>query len=268
MSKASNQPCDLIPYLEAMKIIKERYSDISFEEFAMWVFFGGYHYFDEDPDDPDEDSQDWREANDGGFKSYFENDKDMRRALDLFGRVDEGDTIKWEEIRQNLHLRRFSRAEMETFTPPDRWISCEQLLRRWSKLIDKDDAAAKISNLRMDFPVRIVDQTKDMFMYSRNEADLMEQEFRTQSSELGTKQNPNKVSEVTTNWMLQVQAQAAILWEKLQKMGCKPTKNSIKDDLAKWCRENNVRTRTQIFPDAAYIYRHALRNWTPPKKTH
>jgi len=68
----------------------------------------------------------------------------------------------------------------------------------------------------------------------------------------------------STNWKLQVQAEAARMFLKLRAIGCKPTKHSIKDDLAKWCKETGVKTKSLIHPDAEYIYRHALRDWTPP----
>ncbi|SEN29664.1 hypothetical protein SAMN05216404_103296 [Nitrosospira multiformis] len=90
MNMVAGRPDDLIPYLAAADIVKRRYRETTFEEFAMWIFFGGYHYFDEDLDDLDEDSLDWFEANEGGFKSYFQNDEDMRRALELFERLTRG----------------------------------------------------------------------------------------------------------------------------------------------------------------------------------
>lgn len=67
-----------------------------------------------------------------------------------------------------------------------------------------------------------------------------------------------------TNWKMLIQEQAAILWREYKKMDCSPTKNSIKAELAKWCRENNVATKTGINPSEDYISRHVLRKWTPP----
>jgi hypothetical protein len=67
------------------------------------------------------------------------------------------------------------------------------------------------------------------------------------------------------NWKMRIQEQAAILWRQFKKSKCSPTKNSIKGDLAKWCRENNVTTgKSGIFPSETYIYRHVLRGWMPP----
>lgn len=67
------------------------------------------------------------------------------------------------------------------------------------------------------------------------------------------------------NWKLKVQAEAASLWKKLKEAGCNPTKNNIKDDLARWCRDQDVQTDRGINPSSEYISRHALRDWTPPK---
>lgn len=65
------------------------------------------------------------------------------------------------------------------------------------------------------------------------------------------------------NWKMRIQAQAAILWRATIATGATPTKNNIKTDLAKWCRENNVTTDSSIFPSEDYIYRHVLRHWKP-----
>lgn len=77
---------------------------------------------------------------------------------------------------------------------------------------------------------------------------------------------PQKRVKRTSNWIMEIQAQAAIEWKKYQDMECNPTKLSIKDDLAKWCREKDIRTSSHINPSAEYIYRHVLRTWTPPGK--
>lgn len=68
----------------------------------------------------------------------------------------------------------------------------------------------------------------------------------------------------TKNWILLVQAEAARRWKLLREAGANPTKNNIKDDLAKWCRDRRVETDRGIYPTAEYIYRHVLRKWTPP----
>jgi len=74
----------------------------------------------------------------------------------------------------------------------------------------------------------------------------------------------------TKNWILKVQAEATRKWEELVEMGCSPTRNNIKDDLATWCRDenNNIKTDYGIFPTAEYIYRHVIRKaiWKPPTK--
>ena len=68
------------------------------------------------------------------------------------------------------------------------------------------------------------------------------------------------------NWKMRVQAEAAARWRNQREMGCQPTRHSLKDELAKWCRDNNIRTAHGINPTADYLYRHVLskRNWKPP----
>lgn len=74
----------------------------------------------------------------------------------------------------------------------------------------------------------------------------------------------NANDDPATNWMLRVQIEATELWRKLKGMNCRPTKNNIKGDLAKICREKNIQTDGGKPPSADYIQRHALRGWTPP----
>ena len=69
---------------------------------------------------------------------------------------------------------------------------------------------------------------------------------------------------VTANWILLVQIEAAFLWRETRKLNCSPTKNNIKNDLAKRCREKGIKTDYLIYPSAGYIYKHVLRRWTPP----
>lgn len=74
-----------------------------------------------------------------------------------------------------------------------------------------------------------------------------------------TKEQP-----LSGSWKMQIQAEASRLWMLLVAQDCSPTKNSIKSDLAKWCRGNGVVTERAVHPSADYIYRHVLRTWKPP----
>ncbi|MBE0625682.1 MAG: hypothetical protein IH606_12815 [Burkholderiales bacterium] len=73
-----------------------------------------------------------------------------------------------------------------------------------------------------------------------------------------------QVQKETANWKLRVQTEAARRWAELRKAGANPTKFSIRDDLASWCQQAGVKTKSNINPTAEYIYRHALRAWKPP----
>lgn len=67
-----------------------------------------------------------------------------------------------------------------------------------------------------------------------------------------------------SSWVVKVQVEAAERMLRLRKSGANPTKNSILEDLAKWCVRNNVCTKTGINPSTETIRKHALRKWTPP----
>lgn len=68
------------------------------------------------------------------------------------------------------------------------------------------------------------------------------------------------------NWKMRVQAQAAARILRLRSVGANPTVHSILDDMAKWCREKDVKTNGGIFPSSGYLRTHVLggKHWTPP----
>jgi hypothetical protein len=78
------------------------------------------------------------------------------------------------------------------------------------------------------------------------------------------KQPEKSIPQPVANWKMAIQSQAAVIWRQYRAMAANPTKNSIKGDLARWCRDNKITTKTGINPDEDYIYRHVLRGWTPP----
>lgn len=77
---------------------------------------------------------------------------------------------------------------------------------------------------------------------------------------------PDGVEPATPNWKMQIQAEATALCLRLRKAGASPTKNSILDSMAKWCRDNNVMTDGKIFPSANYLRTHVLggKHWELP----
>lgn len=91
---------------------------------------------------------------------------------------------------------------------------------------------------------------------------LPEQQGQAASDRVGTTSNPVP----TNNWKLKIQAEATQKWKALVNCGCSPTRHSIKDDLATWCRDNKVTTDGGIFPKPDYIYKHVLRKaiWQSP----
>jgi hypothetical protein len=68
------------------------------------------------------------------------------------------------------------------------------------------------------------------------------------------------------NWKMLIQAEATALCLRLRKAGANPTKNSILNSMAQWCRDNDIRTDTQIIPSANYLRTHVLggKHWNMP----
>jgi hypothetical protein len=68
------------------------------------------------------------------------------------------------------------------------------------------------------------------------------------------------------NWKMQIQAEATAHCLRLRKSGANPTRNSILDSMAQWCRDNDIKTDTRIHPSANYLRTHVLggKHWDVP----
>lgn len=73
-------------------------------------------------------------------------------------------------------------------------------------------------------------------------------------------------SPIGDNWKMRVQAEAAARFLRLRTVGANPTVHSMLDDMAKWCRENGIKTGGGIYPSPGYLRTHVLggKHWTPP----
>lgn len=67
------------------------------------------------------------------------------------------------------------------------------------------------------------------------------------------------------DWKMRVHAEAAAHWLHLRKLNCNPTKHGILPHLAKWCREKDIRTASNINPSEGYLRTHVLNAWEPPR---
>lgn len=76
---------------------------------------------------------------------------------------------------------------------------------------------------------------------------------------------PNKVKAVT-NWKMQIQIEATEVCKSLRKSGANPSKASLAEPMAKWCRDNNIKTNGGIFPSPGYIKTSVLggKHWELP----
>ena len=75
-------------------------------------------------------------------------------------------------------------------------------------------------------------------------------------------------SAVKPNGRMRIQAEAFEYWIRLKASGANPTINSICEDMAKWCADNNITTHTGVTPRAGTIRNTILggsSGWQPPK---
>jgi len=199
VNEPAEAPTDLISYFEAKNILAGRFRNVTAKEIAIWVFLEPLENNGTNLDNDPNNFEDYaiHGMDQGGIKSYFNNETERKKVLDIYNRATVGETIGWEEILRNMCLRRFSHVEINSFAPPDRWISYDNLLARWSKRCSKKEAEALIDNkldkdapgilreLTMSYPVSVMDQTKEVCMYSINEIEVIEQkEFPLESTDV------------------------------------------------------------------------------------
>jgi hypothetical protein len=77
---------------------------------------------------------------------------------------------------------------------------------------------------------------------------------------------PKNVPQRSTNWKNLIQIEAGRKLRALRAAGANPTVSSILNDMATWCRENNIKTTNGIFPSPNYLRTHVLggKHWTRP----
>ncbi len=76
-----------------------------------------------------------------------------------------------------------------------------------------------------------------------------------------------KAPKQSPSWKHLIQIEATRKFIALRASGANPTVASITEDLAKWCRIQNIKTDGGIYPTGNYIRTHVLggKHWTPPK---
>ena len=75
------------------------------------------------------------------------------------------------------------------------------------------------------------------------------------------------IAPAVANWKMQVQTEATALVLRLRKSGANPTRHSILNTMAKWCRDNDIKTVTKIYPSVGYLREHVLggKHWEVPR---
>lgn len=81
-----------------------------------------------------------------------------------------------------------------------------------------------------------------------------------------TKGSADRAVRAVANWKMQVQTEATALVLRLRSTGANPTRNSILESMAQWCRNNNVKTDSGIHPSEGYLRTHVLggKHWDVP----
>lgn len=172
----------------------------------------------------------------------------------------------------------FKVDDVDRFVPADRYITGATLIARWNKLPGihaKAFIQAKIEESRLLDIHPIFGGTRgasDVQGLPPLETGLypLAHVLQIEAEDFGDGHNSEVQSAQPTetsssNWKLLIQAEAAKRWKALRAAGANPTLHSIRDDLAIWCRNEGVKTKTGINPNSKYIYRHVLRNWAPPR---
>jgi hypothetical protein len=69
------------------------------------------------------------------------------------------------------------------------------------------------------------------------------------------------------DWKMRIQAEATAYCQRMRKLGANPTKSSILGPMAQWCRGNDVKTDSKIFPSEGYLRTHVLggKHWDVPR---
>lgn len=172
----------------------------------------------------------------------------------------------------------FKVDDIDQFEPADRYITGAALIERWGQRPGLHALAfiqAKIAESRLLDIHPIFGGTRGTFSEHSDWpplesglfplAHIVQIEVEDFGDSDETKAAPGLPKVVaTSSWKLLVQAEAARRWKVLRMSGANPTVYSIRDDLAIWCRDQGIKTKTGINPNPEYIYRHALRGWIPP----
>lgn len=240
-----------IAYPKAMQQLAQRLG-ASPEELAAWI---------------------WTEPENGGITAYVN-----ANELNPPPRFSYSYVVGTADYIAPLMRCWFKVDDVEQFDPANRYIVGAALIERWSKRPGLQAVAfihAKIAESRLLDIHPIYGGTRSTFsehadwpaletgLFALAEVEAIEAEDFGDRDEAKVTPDHAKVA-ATNNWKLLVQAEAARRWKVLRVSGANPTPHSIRDDLATWCREQGVSTKTGINPNAEYIYRHVLRNWIPP----
>lgn len=147
----------------------------------------------------------------------------------------------------------------------DLWRTYENCYLPHRRALTPDNyLPAELANFELhrnaNMPKEIVDFVFDGFKPSSHA-------FGPQQQTLAASQaSAKKTKAVATNWKMKVQIEAAAHFKVLRKSGASPTVHSILDKMVAWCRTNDVKTDSGIYPSSGYLRTHVLggKHWSPP----
>ena len=158
---------------------------------------------------------------------------------------------KWDLMNRPMSATDLKRVETH-FVDLD---AAESELKYWRSRSDESasDAAIKQDRLRS---------------ISKQLADLEARHKSLRGDDLptGIPDVPVAGSVAPNDWKSRIQIKASEHWKSLRASGANPTVHSIVPFIARWCRENGVKTSSHINPRERYIREHVLggKHWTPP----
>ena len=159
---------------------------------------------------------------------------------------------KWDLInRRPMSATDLKRVETH-FVDLD---AAESELRYWKS---RSDASASDAAIKED---RLKSISKQLA-----ELEARHKSLRGDDPPTGISGAPIAGSAASNDWKSRIQIKASEHWKSLRASGANPTVHSIVPFIARWCRENGVKTSSWINPSERYIREHVLggKHWTPP----
>ena len=153
-------------------------------------------------------------------------------------------------------------------------------------IISSDTVARTVANMSAPYAIVLVDDvntwlsTDDKYSAHRIESNFAGRHSSEQTNEKPSASDADpagmKIKQSAEppldHWKLRIQRQACLVWQRVFDYGGTPSVSNTKNEIAKWCVDNDVRTDSgNVHPTAEYIRTHVLssNHWKnrPTKRT-